>query len=222
MSVSVVRPALAHCFYRRCAFYRFWPSGRCFCTDHSPRLNSTIPPSPPRSQKSSSSDRALTACRCGNAPSASGNAKMDVTRMRLRFMGNTIRGRAFSQSVFWSRTSINGGRTMMGVALKTRDAAVSATASVAAFFDLPTLSTSLPDFSRSAIWDAVWEGKISIPLRISSPRMRKTLRAVALATAAKGTRRVRIVRVLGEMFLRRGTTALRPRATPQDALTAAR
>lgn len=59
-----------------------------------------------------------------------------------------------------------------------------------------------------------------MPCRISSPRMRKTLRAPADATAAKGTRRVRMVRVDGEMDLRRGTRALRPRATVQEALTA--
>jgi hypothetical protein len=50
--------------------------------------------------------------------------------------------------------------------------------------------------------------------------MRKTFKALALETAAKGTRRPRIRRVLGFMFLRRGTRAFRPRATEHDAETA--
>jgi hypothetical protein len=52
--------------------------------------------------------------------------------------------------------------------------------------------------------------------------MRKTFRALALATAAKGTRRDRMRRVLGEMLLRRGTRAFRPRAVEQEAETAMR
>ena len=46
---------------------------------------------------------------------------------------------------------------MMGVALKTRDAAVSATASVAAFLDLPMLALvlSVSDFRRSDFWEAL-------------------------------------------------------------------
>ena len=145
---------------------------------------------------------------------------MDVVRMSPRLTGNVMRGRAFSQSVFWKRSKIRGGRAMMGAALKTLLAAVSPTASVAAFFDFPTLSTSLPDFSLSAIWEVDSAGKISMPFRISSPRMRKMFSTVALATAAKGTRRPKVMRVLGEMLLRRGTRALRPSATEQDAETA--
>jgi hypothetical protein len=50
--------------------------------------------------------------------------------------------------------------------------------------------------------------------------MRRTLRAPALATAAKGTRRLRMRRVDGERLLRRGTRLLRPRATEHEAVTA--
>ena len=61
---------------------------------------------------------------------------------------------------------------------------------------------------------------MSIPCLISSPRIRKTLSAPADATAAKGTRRVRMVFVAGDNRFRRGTSALRPSATEQDADTA--
>lgn len=52
--------------------------------------------------------------------------------------------------------------------------------------------------------------------------MRKTFRAEAEATAAKGTRRERMRRVFGVMLLRRGTRAFRPTATEQEAETAMR
>src|SRR5690348_13061405 len=61
-----------------------------------------------------------------------------------------------------------------------------------------------------------------MPCLISSPRMRKTLSAPAVATAANGTRRPAMSLALGDKLLRRGTRALRPTATPQDALTASR
>lgn len=109
---------------------------------------------------------------------------------------------------------------MMGVALRTLLRAVSATAIVAAFLLLPKLSTSLPCFARSSFWDGESEGKTSMPLLISSPRIRKTFSAPAEATAAKGTSRVRIVFAPGERRRRRGTTALRPSATEQEADTA--
>ena len=63
---------------------------------------------------------------------------------------------------------------------------------------------------------------MSIPCRISSPRIRKTLRAPADATAANGTSRVRVVLATGERRLRRGTIALSPRATEHEAETAKR
>jgi len=52
--------------------------------------------------------------------------------------------------------------------------------------------------------------------------MRKTFNAPADATAAKGTKRVSSVFVVGERRLRRGTRALRPSATEQEAETARR
>ena len=109
---------------------------------------------------------------------------------------------------------------MIGVALNTLDRAVSPTASVAAFLLRPRLGVESFDFSFSVFSEALRTGKTSIPFRISSLRMRKTLRAPALATAAKGTSRVRIVRVEGERDLRRGTRLLRLRATVHEALTA--
>jgi hypothetical protein len=52
--------------------------------------------------------------------------------------------------------------------------------------------------------------------------MRNTFRAPADATAAKGTRRPRISFVEGETRFRRGTRALRPSATEQEAVTASK
>ena len=111
---------------------------------------------------------------------------------------------------------------MIGVALSTRLSAVSPTASVAAFLLLPNGLTSRSPAStlcRSASDSA---GYTSMPCLISSPRIRNTLSAPAVATAAKGTNRPAITFALGERLLRRGTSALRPSATPQDALTARR
>lgn len=108
----------------------------------------------------------------------------------------------------------------MGVAFSTRLSAVSETAMVAAFLLLPRLSISLPSFANAAFCVSVRDGKTSMPFLISSPRIRKTFSAPAEATAAKGTRRVRIVLVPGEIFFRRGTRELRPRAMEQEAETA--
>jgi hypothetical protein len=52
--------------------------------------------------------------------------------------------------------------------------------------------------------------------------MRKTFSAPALATAANGTNRPRIIRVPGLMPFNLGTSALRPSATEQEAETASR
>lgn len=52
-------------------------------------------------------------------------------------MGSCIRGFARRKDVRWRRTRIRGGRTIIGVALRTRESAVSETARVAARFDLP-------------------------------------------------------------------------------------
>jgi hypothetical protein len=52
--------------------------------------------------------------------------------------------------------------------------------------------------------------------------MRKTFKADALATAAKGTRRDKMRRVFGAMPFKRGTRAFRPRATEHEADTAMR
>src|SRR6187399_1876822 len=115
------------------------------------------------------------------------------------------------------RTRIRGGMIMMGELLKTRLKAVSATASVAAFLLLPRLVSSPAVLPSSGLERT---GNTSMPVRISSPRIRKTLRKPALATAAKGTRRPRIRRVEGDTRLRRGTTLFSPTATEHDAPTA--
>ena len=61
-----------------------------------------------------------------------------------------------------------------------------------------------------------------MPFLISSPRMRKTFSAPALATAAKGTSLPRIIRVPGLMPFNLGTSAFRPSATEQEAETASK
>lgn len=137
-----------------------------------------------------------------------------------RFTGSVIFGLRFSHSVCCNRTKIKGGSTMMGVELSTLLRAVSPTASVAAFLLLPRLRTCEPSFSFCAFSSSLKVGKTSIPWRISSPRIRNTLRAPAEATAAKGTSRVKVVFAVGDRRLRRGTIALRPRATEQEAETA--
>ena len=139
-----------------------------------------------------------------------------------RFIGSVILGRCLNHSVCCRRTRINGGSTIIGVELSTRLNAVSPTASVAAFLLFPRLCNSDPSFSFCAFSSSLKVGKTSIPCRISSPRIRKTLRAPADATAANGTNRVRVVLATGERRLSRGTIALRPRATEQEAETAKR
>ena len=113
-----------------------------------PRLNSTCPSNPPFPQNSSSNDFALIACLCGKAPNASGSANNDVARITPRLIGITILGLAFNHAVFSSLTRTSGGTTMMGVALRTREMAVSPTAKVAAFLLLPMLCTASPVSSR--------------------------------------------------------------------------
>ena len=137
-----------------------------------------------------------------------------------KLTGSTIRGRAFNHSVVCNLTRTNGGRTMIGVEFRTRLIAVSPTASIAAFLLLPRLCTSLPSFSFFLFSSSLKAGNMSMPCLISSPLIRKTFNAPAVATAANGTRRVRIVRVAGDTLRRRGTRALRPSATEQEAETA--
>lgn len=137
-----------------------------------------------------------------------------------KLIGSTIRGRVFSHSVFCNLTRTKGGRTMIGVEFKTRLIAVSPTASVAAFLLLPRLCASFPSLSFFLFSCSLKAGNMSMPCLISSPLMRKTFNAPAVATAANGTRRVRIVLVAGDTLRRRGTSALRPRATEQEADTA--
>lgn len=144
-----------------------------------------------------------------------------------KFAGSVILGLRFSHSVCCNRTRIKGGSTMIGVELSTLLSAVSPTASVAAFLLFPRLCTCDPSFSFCAFSFCAFSsslrvGKTSIPCRISSPRMRNTLRAPADATAANGTNRVRVIFAVGERRLSRGTTALSPSATEQEAETAKR
>ena len=203
-----------------------------------PLLNSTFPSLPPLSQNCFSRDIADTACFWGKAARARGRAKIEVVRIKPasvlvigfygkqccipRFTGSVILGLRFSHSVCCNRTRTRGGSTIIGVELSTLLSAVSPTASVAAFLLFPRLCTWDPSFSFCAFSSSLKVGKTSIPCRISSPRIRNTLRAPAEATAANGTNRVRVVLAVGDRRLRRGTIALRPSATEQEAETAKR
>ena len=109
---------------------------------------------------------------------------------------------------------------MIGVELMTRESAVSPTASVAAFLLLPRDCSSWPLCSRFVRVASASDGKTSMPFRISSPRMRNTFSAPALATAANGTRRPSVILAAGLSDLSLGTRAFRPRATLQLAPTA--
>ena len=137
-----------------------------------------------------------------------------------KFTGSVILGLCLSHCVRCNRTRIRGGSTMIGVELSTLLRAVSPTAIVAAFLLFPRLCTCDPSFSFCAFSSSLRVGKTSMPCRISSPRMRKTLRAPADATAAKGTNRVRVVFAVGERCFSLGTIALSPSATEQEAETA--
>lgn len=137
-----------------------------------------------------------------------------------KLTGVTIRGLCLSQSVFCNLTRTKGGRTMIGVAFSTRLIAVSPTASVAAFLLRPSDLYSSSPLSTFCFSSSVKTGKTSMPWRISSPRIRNTLSTPALATAAKGTRRLATIFALGERLFSRGTRALRPNATPHEAVTA--
>ena len=53
-------------------------------------------------------------------------------------------------------------------------------------------------------------------------RMMKTLTTPAETTAAKGTRRVRMVRVMGFRFFKRGTRAFKLRATEPATVVASK
>ena len=97
---------------------------------------------------------------------------------------------------------------MTGVAFNAREAAVSETARRPAFLEFPRIVPS-----SSMTW---------IPWWISSIRIRKTLTIPAETTAAKGTRRVRIVRVVGWRLRRRGTRELSPSAREQETVVAMR
>ena len=132
----------------------------------------------------------------------------------------SILGLLLSHWVCCSRTRTKGGSTMIGVAFNTRLKAVSPTAIIAAFLLFPRLGTSVPSLSFCNFSSSLRTGYTSIPRRISSPRMRKTLSAPADATAAKGTKRVSIVFVPGETRFKRGTIEPSPRATEQEAETA--
>lgn len=137
-----------------------------------------------------------------------------------RLIGNVILGLCLSHSVFCSLTRTRGGRTMIGVALRTRLSAVSPTASVAAFLLLPNGFTSRSPVSTFPFSSSDKTGYTSMPCLISSPRIRKMFSTPALATAAKGTNRPAISFAFGESRFRRGTRAFNPRATPHEALTA--
>lgn len=114
---------------------------------------------------------------------------------------------------------------MQGALFRTLLTAVSETARVAAFLLLPKDATEDSDlFSAAslALSSSESTGYTSMPCLISSPRIKKTFNAPALATAAKGTSRVKMAFVPGLTRFSLGTRALRPSATEQDAPTASR
>lgn len=133
-----------------------------------------------------------------------------------KFTGSTNLGRVFNQAICCNLTRTSGGKTIIGVAFNTRLSAVSPTASTPALLLFPKLSPLLFRAFSSSVRTAY----TSIPFLISSPRIKNTLSAPAEATAAKGTSRTSTVFVVGERERRRGTMALRPRATEQEAETA--
>ena len=137
-----------------------------------------------------------------------------------KLTGSVSCGLLISHSVLCNLTNTNAGTAITGVEFNTRLNAVSPTASVAAFLLFPRLCTSFPLPSLCIFSSSLNTGYTSIPFRISSPRIKKTFNAPADATAANGTRRVKTVLVPGESRLRRGTSALRPRATEHEAETA--
>ena len=111
----------------------------------------------------------------------------------------------------------------MGELFRTLLRAVSETASVAAFLLFPRDGiddSDLPSSASLALSDSERTGYTSIPCLISSPRIKKTFSAPALATAAKGTSLERMIFVAGVTFFNRGTRALSPKATEQEAPTA--
>ena len=137
-----------------------------------------------------------------------------------KFTGRTILGLLLSHCARCNRTKAKAGMAITGVEFSTLLKAVSPTASVAAFLLFPRLGTVVPSFSFCDFSSSLSTGYTSIPCRISSLRIKKTLSAPAEATAAKGTSRVRTVLAPGETCFNRGTIALSPRATEQDAETA--
>lgn len=106
---------------------------------------------------------------------------------------------------------------MIGVEFMTRENAVSLTANVAAFRDFPRL---LGSPLLSSLLCSASAGKMSMPCLISSPLMRKTFKAPADATAAKGISLLNVVLAVGLSRFNLGTTAFKPNATPHDADTA--
>ena len=112
---------------------------------------------------------------------------------------------------------------MIGELFSTLLTAVSDTARVAAFLLLPndaTEDSDLPSAASFSLSESESTGYTSIPCLISSPRIKNTFNAPALATAANGTNLERIIFVDGLTRFNRGTRALSPRATEQDAPTA--
>jgi hypothetical protein len=186
---------------------------KCTCgLSYTPRLNQTysilFPSFDSRSWNSGSNVDTCTLCRCGNAPIANGKATKLTPRINAKLTGSTILGRLFNQFVCCNLYNKSGGIAITGVAFNARDAAVSETANNPAFLELPRI---VPSSSLTCI-----------PWYISSTRMRKTLTTPAETTAAKGTRRVRIVRVTGLRLRRRGTRELRPKAMEQETVVAMR
>lgn len=144
---------------------------------------------------------------CGNTANAKGNATNDVVKINpILVKISSVFDFPFNNLDCCNFTKIKGGITMIGVALMTLLAAVSPTAYKAAVFDVPTTSPSLLN--------------TLIPFLISSLLIKKTFTTPAETTAANGTKRPKIILVLGLKDLSLGTMAFKPRATEHDAVTA--
>ncbi|KAH3685957.1 hypothetical protein WICPIJ_003079 [Wickerhamomyces pijperi] len=143
---------------------------------------------------------------CGNTAKAKGKTTKEVTVMIPKLAKVIIPNPLPFKMVFCSLTNNKGGMTMIGVALMTLEAAVSPTAYTAAVLEIPT---SFPSLSNTVI-----------PFLISSDLIAKTLTIPAETTAAKGTNLPKINLVEAETLVNLGTMEFKPRATPQDAVTA--
>ena len=161
-------------------------------------------------------------CCCGNTANANGRATRPVPSINPRLIGSTSRGLCCNHLPFCSVKSASGGIVITGSELITRLAAVSVTALAAATLLRPSGSASMLSLWTSASVPTGEARNTSIPDRSSPPRISRTFRKPAEATAAKGVSRPKAVLVAGEKRRRVGMSLFSPRAVPHETVTAAR